>query len=116
GGRARVPAAGEEGLRREGAPDAVPAPGDRASAGPGARVAGCRPVIGRAAAVAAGRLHASRVAGGCMRAAFALAIGIGALLLFQVQFVLGKQVLPWFGGVPAVWSTCLVFFQTLLLA
>lgn len=51
-----------------------------------------------------------------MRAAFALAIGLGALLLFQVQFVLGKQVLPWFGGVPAVWSTCLVFFQTLLLA
>lgn len=50
-----------------------------------------------------------------MRAAFALAIGLGALLLFQVQFVLGKQVLPWFGGVPSVWSTCLVFFQTLLL-
>lgn len=50
-----------------------------------------------------------------MRVAFAVAIGIGALLLFQVQFVLGKQVLPWFGGVPAVWSTCLVFFQTLLL-
>jgi len=50
-----------------------------------------------------------------MRAAFAFAIGLGALLLFQVQFVLGKQVLPWFGGVPAVWSTCLVFFQTLLL-
>lgn len=51
-----------------------------------------------------------------MRPAFACAIGLGALLLFQVQFVLGKQVLPWFGGVPAVWSTCLVFFQTLLLA
>lgn len=50
-----------------------------------------------------------------MRQAFALAVGLGALLLFQVQFVLGKQVLPWFGGVPAVWSTCLVFFQTLLL-
>jgi hypothetical protein len=50
-----------------------------------------------------------------MRTAFAVAIGVGALLLFQVQFVLGKQVLPWFGGVPAVWSTCLVFFQTLLL-
>lgn len=51
-----------------------------------------------------------------MRVAFAIGIGLGALLLFQVQFVLGKQVLPWFGGVPAVWSTCLVFFQTLLLA
>jgi spermidine synthase len=51
-----------------------------------------------------------------MRIAFAIAIGLGALLLFQVQFILGKQTLPWFGGVPAVWSTCLVFFQTLLLA
>jgi hypothetical protein len=50
-----------------------------------------------------------------MRPAFAIAIGLGALLLFQVQFILGKQLLPWFGGVPAVWSTCLVFFQTLLL-
>lgn len=40
---------------------------------------------------------------------------MGACLLFQVQFILGKQVLPWFGGAPAVWTTCMLFFQVLLL-
>lgn len=48
--------------------------------------------------------------------AFAATIGVGACLLFQVQFILGKQVLPWFGGAPAVWTTCMLFFQVLLLA
>lgn len=47
---------------------------------------------------------------------FAITIGVGACLLFQVQFILGKQVLPWFGGAPAVWTTCMLFFQLLLLA
>ena len=42
--------------------------------------------------------------------------GLGALLLFQVQLVLGKQLLPWFGGTSAVWTTCLLFFQAALLA
>ena len=46
---------------------------------------------------------------------FATTIGVGACLLFQVQFILGKQVLPWFGGAPAVWTTCMLFFQLLLL-
>ena len=46
---------------------------------------------------------------------FAATIGVGACLLFQVQFILGKQVLPWFGGAPAVWTTCMLFFQLLLL-
>jgi len=46
---------------------------------------------------------------------FAATIGVGACLLFQVQFILGKQILPWFGGVPAVWTTCMLFFQVLLL-
>jgi hypothetical protein len=46
---------------------------------------------------------------------FAITIGVGAFLLFQVQFVLGKQILPWFGGVPAVWTTCMLFFQLFLL-
>ncbi|MCA9706401.1 MAG: ferrichrome ABC transporter permease, partial [Myxococcales bacterium] len=46
---------------------------------------------------------------------FAATIGVGAFLLFQVQFILGKQILPWFGGVPAVWTTCMLFFQVLLL-
>jgi hypothetical protein len=47
---------------------------------------------------------------------FAVTIGVGACLLFQVQFILGKQILPWFGGAPAVWTTCMLFFQLLLLA
>ena len=46
---------------------------------------------------------------------FAAAIGTGAFLLFLVQFILGKQLLPWFGGAPAVWTTCMLFFQLLLL-
>lgn len=46
---------------------------------------------------------------------FAAAIGTGAFLLFLVQFILGKQLLPWFGGAPAVWTTCMLFFQVLLL-
>src|SRR5215831_1643577 len=47
---------------------------------------------------------------------FAPAIFLSALLLFLVQPIIGKQVLPWFGGSASVWSTCLVFFQTALLA
>ena len=37
-------------------------------------------------------------------------------MLFQVQLILGKFLLPWFGGTSAVWTTCLLFFQLLLLA
>lgn len=40
----------------------------------------------------------------------------GALLLFLVQPLLGKWILPWFGGGPAVWAACMLFFQALLLA
>ena len=39
----------------------------------------------------------------------------GAFLLFQVQPLIGKYILPWFGGGPGVWTTCLLFFQTVLL-
>ena len=46
---------------------------------------------------------------------FALTIFLGAFLLFQVQPLIGKFILPWFGGTPAVWTTCLLFFQVLLL-
>ena len=49
-------------------------------------------------------------------AVFGLAIALGACLLFQVQFLLAKLILPWFGGSPSVWSTSLVVFQVLLLA
>ncbi|HPA17602.1 MAG TPA: fused MFS/spermidine synthase [Verrucomicrobiae bacterium] len=46
---------------------------------------------------------------------YALTIFTGALLLFEVQPIIGKYILPWFGGAPAVWTTCLLFFQLLLL-
>src|SRR5690349_13281434 len=47
--------------------------------------------------------------------AYAAAIFLSAFLLFQVQLIVGKYILPFFGGAPAVWTTCLVFFQLLLL-
>lgn len=46
---------------------------------------------------------------------YACTIFLSAFLLFQVQPVIGKMLLPWFGGSAAVWSTCLLFFQVLLL-
>jgi SAM-dependent methyltransferase len=47
---------------------------------------------------------------------FALTTLVSAFLVFQVQPVISKTVLPWFGGSPAVWTTCMLFFQTLLFA
>jgi hypothetical protein len=47
---------------------------------------------------------------------FALTIFLSAFLLFEVQPILSKYILPWFGGSPAVWTTCMVFFQTVLFA
>lgn len=41
---------------------------------------------------------------------------ISAFLLFQVQMIVGKYLLPWFGGTPFVWTTCMLFFQVVLLA
>ena len=46
---------------------------------------------------------------------FALTIFLSAFLLFQVQPLIGKYILPWFGGSSGVWNTCLVFFQVALL-
>ena len=46
---------------------------------------------------------------------FAVTVVLSAFLLFLVQPLLGKVVLPWFGGAPAVWTTCLLFFQLVLL-
>jgi len=46
---------------------------------------------------------------------YALTIFIGAFLLFQVQPLIGKYILPWFGGGPGVWTTCMLFFQVVLL-
>ncbi len=39
---------------------------------------------------------------------------LSAFLLFQVQPVISKFILPWFGGSPGVWTTCMLFFQLLL--
>jgi hypothetical protein len=47
---------------------------------------------------------------------FVWVAGLGALLLFQVQLLLGKHLLPRYGGTSAVWTTCLLFFQAALLA
>ena len=45
----------------------------------------------------------------------AATIFLSAFLLFLVQPVLAKQILPWFGGTAVVWTTCMVFFQLVLL-
>ena len=47
---------------------------------------------------------------------FAAAVFVSAFLLFQIQPMICKAILPWFGGSPGVWSTCLLFFQTVLFA
>lgn len=41
---------------------------------------------------------------------------LSAFLLFQVQPVISKFILPWFGGSPGVWTTCMLFFQIVLFA
>jgi len=48
-------------------------------------------------------------------APYAACIFSGALLLFLVQPMVAKQLLPRFGGAAAVWTACLMFFQFLLL-
>jgi spermidine synthase len=48
-------------------------------------------------------------------ALYALTIFLSSFLLFQVQPVIAKIILPWFGGSAAVWNTCMLFFQTALL-
>jgi hypothetical protein len=47
---------------------------------------------------------------------YALTIFLSAFLLFLVQPLIAKQILPWFGGAASVWTTCLLFFQSALLA
>ncbi|MFZ2541248.1 MAG: hypothetical protein WAW75_05675, partial [Gallionella sp.] len=46
---------------------------------------------------------------------YAATILVSSFLLFLVQPIIAKQILPWFGGSAAVWTTCLVFFQFALL-
>ena len=47
---------------------------------------------------------------------FAISMFVSATLLFLVEPMLAKMALPMLGGSPAVWNTCLVFFQAVLLA
>jgi hypothetical protein len=46
---------------------------------------------------------------------FALTLFCSAALLFLVEPMIGKMILPLLGGTPAVWNTCMVFFQAVLL-
>lgn len=47
---------------------------------------------------------------------YAATIFVSAFLLFQVQPIIAKMILPWFGGSAMVWTSCMLFFQTILLA
>ena len=47
---------------------------------------------------------------------YGLTLFVSALLLFSIQPMFAKMVLPKLGGAPAVWSVAMVFFQTVLLA
>jgi MFS family permease len=53
--------------------------------------------------------------GGELPLSYATTILLGAFLLFQVQPLIGKYLLPWFGGSIEVWTTCMLFFQVMLL-
>ena len=45
---------------------------------------------------------------------FALSIFLSAFLLFQIQPMITRTILPWFGGSSSVWSTVQMFFQVFL--
>src|SRR5262245_14700594 len=51
-----------------------------------------------------------------MLAVFAVTLFVSASLLFLIEPMVGKMMLPLLGGTPAVWNTCMVFFQAILLA
>src|SRR5438132_4719760 len=50
-----------------------------------------------------------------IRSLYAVALFVSAVLLFLIQPMIAKMILPLLGGTPAVWNTCLVFFQATLL-
>src|SRR2546421_9722604 len=51
-----------------------------------------------------------------IRVLYAVALFTSAMLLFLIQPMIAKMILPLLGGTPAVWNTCMVFFQAALLA
>lgn len=58
----------------------------------------------------------ARGAGTAALFAFSATLFLSAALLFAIQPVVGKMVLPLLGGTPQVWNTCMVFFQAMLFA
>lgn len=54
--------------------------------------------------------------GACTVGIFEVTLLLGAFLLFQVELIISKYILPWFGGSAAVWTTSLLVFQLLLMA
>jgi hypothetical protein len=52
---------------------------------------------------------------GAARLPYAVAVSLGAFLLFMIQPLMGRRILPVFGGSSAVWIVCLLFFQSLLM-
>jgi len=49
-------------------------------------------------------------------ALFSITLLVGSFLLFLIQPMFARMILPTLGGTPAVWNTCMVFFQACLLA
>lgn len=50
-----------------------------------------------------------------LKVVYGATIFLSAFLLFQVQPIISKMILPWYGGSSSVWTTCLLFFQSMLL-
>src|SRR5437016_2331682 len=50
-----------------------------------------------------------------IRIIFVFTVFLSAFLLFSVQPLIARFILPWFGGTPAVWTTCMLVFQVILL-
>src|SRR5690606_16663906 len=61
------------------------------------------------------RAPAAKAPAGIDRA-YPVVVFLGGFLLFLIQPLLAKAILPWFGGATGVWATALVFYQTVLLA
>lgn len=62
------------------------------------------------------RVNTTAARASALAPVFALALFTSAALIFWVQPLVAKMLLPLLGGAPAVWNTCMVFFQSLLLA
>src|SRR5262249_26537409 len=73
------------------------------------QVAGVQPKRQRQTSIASSSFSSASIL-------FATLTFLSAFLLFQVQLIIGKYLLPWFGGAASVWTTCLLAFQVLLLA